>query len=117
MLTELLPKIIQKNGNHKNRVTDKKLKIEIFSDEQSIELLTPEWKELAESSHAIICLSPEWITAWWKHFGRNCYRKLHIITVKLDNRLLALAPFYVGFTSLFGSDAAAPPSAHWKRRQ
>jgi CelD/BcsL family acetyltransferase involved in cellulose biosynthesis len=102
MLTELLPKIIQKNGNHKNRVTDKKLKIEIFSDEQSIELLTPEWKELAESSHAIICLSPEWITAWWKHFGRNCYRKLHIITVKLDNRLLALAPFYVGFTSLFG---------------
>lgn len=53
--------------------------------------LRAEWTDLLEAStHDSFFLTWEWLYTWWKHLHGN--RRLHIVTVRHDGRLVALAP-------------------------
>lgn len=64
---------------------------QIISDPASFLDLRKDWDELLEACpNDCIFLTWEWIYTWWQHLSEN--RKLHIIVVRLDGLLIALAP-------------------------
>src|SRR5690606_37579598 len=53
--------------------------------------LRAEWTDLLQASmNDSFFLTWEWLYTWWKHLHGN--RRLHIVTVRHDGRLVALAP-------------------------
>jgi CelD/BcsL family acetyltransferase involved in cellulose biosynthesis len=63
----------------------------VAADERALERLTPDWRELARSvASPTIFGSPDWVWAWWQHFGAN--RRLHVAGARRGGRLVALAP-------------------------
>lgn len=83
----------------------KKLKIEVFRTEQVFNKLEEQWKDLAVRADATVYMSFEWMELWWRHFGRHPKRSLAIVTIWDSSKLVSLAPFYIG-TSSIGSYAA-----------
>ena len=58
---------------------------------EAFRALRKEWNELlADSGVDSIFLTWEWMYTWWEHLAED--RKLHIITVRRQGRLIALAP-------------------------
>lgn len=54
--------------------------------------LRQEWGDLLHESDAdCLFLTWEWLYTWWKHLAAD--RQLHLLTVKRDGELLAIAPF------------------------
>jgi CelD/BcsL family acetyltransferase involved in cellulose biosynthesis len=59
-----------------------------------------EWSDLVDRCPtASIFQTPEWVSAWWKHFGTG---RLVVLTVHHDKRLICLAPFVAGSEKRFG---------------
>lgn len=59
-----------------------------------------EWTELVDRCPtASVFQTPEWVSAWWKHFGTG---RLVVLTVHHDQRLTCLAPFVAGSERRFG---------------
>jgi CelD/BcsL family acetyltransferase involved in cellulose biosynthesis len=55
--------------------------------------LADEWKELLGDSEAdCVFLTREWLETWWAHFSGK--RTLAVATVRRQNRLLGLAPWF-----------------------
>lgn len=81
-------------------ISEEDLDIEIIRDEYKFRELANDWRELAKRTDAIISTSYEWSYTWWKHFGRNKKRSLSIVTLWDKSQLVAVAPFYIGYTSL-----------------
>lgn len=79
-----------------------KFKISIHKEINVLDDLYAEWSDLAERSDQTICMSPEWMGTWWKHYGSNKHRSLFIITAYDDDKLAAIFPFYKGYTLLGG---------------
>lgn len=79
-----------------------KLNISIHKQFNPRTKLYDEWEILAEKSNKPVCMSPEWVYIWWKHFGINKRRSLYIISVYDDNKLVAVFPFYKGITGIGG---------------
>ncbi len=53
--------------------------------------LQPEWNSLLDRSEAkCVFLTHEWLSTWWKHLAEG--RKLHIVTVRDENRLIGILP-------------------------
>src|SRR5262245_20813529 len=68
------------------------MQVEIIRDTAGLLRLEGEWNELlAASSSDGVFLTFEWLSTWWKHF--NGGRELHLITVRDEGRLVAIAPF------------------------
>jgi CelD/BcsL family acetyltransferase involved in cellulose biosynthesis len=67
----------------------KKLRVKEVGDFQ---LLKEEWNGLLEKSLLgnNVFLTWEWLSTWWKHFGQG--RKLLLLTVEEQDRILAIAP-------------------------
>ncbi len=99
MFTELIPKSIQNNGTNHRGVDERKFNIRIFNKDNSIDLLQSSWSQLIKAADSPICMSPEWVSNWWKHFGMHNRRSLHIVTVHEEGELISLAPFYTGYSS------------------
>lgn len=73
----------------------------VIEDPGRIPELVDEWRELLQESAAdSVFLTPEWLTAWWDHFGRR--RALSLVTLRRRQQLLGLAPFFTG-SRRFGS--------------
>lgn len=64
---------------------------EIIKDTDQFRDMESEWNDLLrDSSCNCLFLTWEWMYTWWLHLGGN--RKLHIIAVRLDGLLIAMAP-------------------------
>lgn len=62
--------------------------------------LAEEWRALAAESRNIFA-THEWLTTWWRHFGRG--RRLLLFACRgRDDRLVALLPLYVAAQSPLG---------------
>ncbi|MEX2395610.1 MAG: GNAT family N-acetyltransferase, partial [Balneolales bacterium] len=72
----------------------------VVDNENSLSSLAESWKKLSEEAKSKIFEKYEWLSSWWKHFGRHPKRQLFIITVYLNNELIGLAPFYIGISSI-----------------
>ncbi len=67
------------------------LVVEKIEDADRFRALRAEWDELLISSSSdCIFLTWEWLYTWWRHLAGD--RKLHLILVRNDGRLIALAP-------------------------
>lgn len=65
--------------------------IEKVEELERFEAIRDEWNELLEDSASNgLFLTWEWLHTWWKHLAED--RRLNIITVRLDGRLIAIAP-------------------------
>lgn len=79
---------------------EKKFDIKIHRDESAFDDLREEWEHLSARCDATVCSSPDWVRAWWDHFGKNPNRSLCIVTVRLQGHLAGLAPMYIGRTRI-----------------
>src|ERR1019366_8230610 len=63
-------------------------------DPSEFDALQVEWNELlSRSACDTVFLRWEWIHTWWSIFRKD--RRLFILTVRQDNRLVGIAPFYI----------------------
>ena len=90
----------RKSTRHQNR--NQSLTLKIHTDESAFLKLDKEWAKLAQLSNQMICMSPEWSTSWWKHFGRHKDRSLFIVTVYNKHKLVAIFPLFKGITKVGG---------------
>ena len=65
--------------------------LELITDPQALAALKPEWEDLlARCSHATPFATHEWVTTWWKHFGRR--GALRVVCARDAGRLVGIAP-------------------------
>jgi CelD/BcsL family acetyltransferase involved in cellulose biosynthesis len=75
------------------------IKVDLIDGEAGFDGLRPEWTALlAESEADGFFMTWEWLRTWWKHLVDG--RRLHVLTVRDDGRLIGLAPFAVRPTQL-----------------
>lgn len=86
-------------GKTVNRIS---LAIEIVNDEKTFSSLQQEWTILAETSAATIFQTHEWLFLWWKHFGAEKNRRLHIIVFRYDGNIVAIAPLFSQTAAFLG---------------
>lgn len=55
----------------------------------SLDQVGPDWQALAEAAGNVFA-TPEWLTLWWRHFGRG--QELRLFTVREEGRLVTLLP-------------------------
>jgi CelD/BcsL family acetyltransferase involved in cellulose biosynthesis len=65
----------------------------IIGDLHEAEAIADKWRELlSRASHDEPVSTPSWLLAWWKQFGDQGGRKLRLVLVEEDGKLLAIAP-------------------------
>src|SRR5262245_12613011 len=70
------------------------LSCSIISDAHELEALAPSWSELvARSATNELTLTPIWLIAWWRTFGRLGRRRLRFMCCHDGRRLVGIAPF------------------------
>ncbi len=68
--------------------------IEVIEDQTAFSALEHEWSALlAASPSRCLFLTPEWLHTWWMHLRGP--RRLHLVAVRKDGELIALAPLAV----------------------
>jgi len=73
-------------------MTDSNFKIKVFNDINNEELKTS-WMKLQETTQAFPQMYYEWVEPWVRlRFGN---RKLRVVTVTLDETIIAIAPFCI----------------------
>jgi CelD/BcsL family acetyltransferase involved in cellulose biosynthesis len=69
------------------------IQIEEVTSAERLESLRPEWSNLWERCpHATPFQSPEWLLAWWRHFGNT---NLWTLLLRQERRLVGLAPLFI----------------------
>ena len=72
-------------------ILDAELETAVIDTDEGFHGLRAEWTELLQASTSDnFFLTWEWLYTWWKHLRGG--RKLHIVTVRHERRLVALAP-------------------------
>jgi CelD/BcsL family acetyltransferase involved in cellulose biosynthesis len=70
------------------------LKIEIITEESKFLALAPVWNPLLQRSRAdVVFLTFEWLSTWWRHFGKG--NQLFVVVLKEAEQIVALAPLMV----------------------
>lgn len=70
----------------------KKFSIEVIENLACFEGLRDDWNDLLKNSSSdCFFLTWEWLYTWWKYFSEKS--KLHIITMRHENKLCGIAPF------------------------
>ncbi|MEX0739698.1 MAG: GNAT family N-acetyltransferase [Pseudohongiella sp.] len=65
-----------------------------ISDTEDFRALQHEWNELLRSSTCnTLFMTWEWLFTWWQHLAER--RKLAILTIRQDGRLMAIAPMTI----------------------
>lgn len=72
------------------------LALAVVDDARGFDALEREWNDLLERSEASVFQSFEWQRTWWRHFGeRRKSARLHLVTVRSGDELVAIAPLHV----------------------
>jgi CelD/BcsL family acetyltransferase involved in cellulose biosynthesis len=76
------------------------LHVDVVSDLEAFGALRPEWDALLSASDApSVFLTWEWLHTWWRHLAGG--RRLHLVLVRRDGELVALAPLCLASSPLF----------------
>jgi CelD/BcsL family acetyltransferase involved in cellulose biosynthesis len=70
-------------------------RLEIVTDLTSLELLSSEWDDLVSRSSGTIFQTFDWQSLWWKHFASGPRHSLYVMTLRENERLIGIAPFFV----------------------
>jgi len=63
--------------------------------EDQFALLRDEWNDLARGAHVTIYQTHEWLSLWWKHFGADNARSLHIVVVRYSGEIVGILPLFI----------------------
>jgi len=75
-------------------VAEASLRLQVIDDPVDLESLVDEWRTLLDlAGNASIFLSPDWHLTWWQVFASPGDR-LHVVTVRDDERLIGILPLY-----------------------
>ena len=75
--------------------------VDTISDYAAFVDFEPEWNEtVARAGITHPFLRHEWVRTWWDCFGAG--RRLHILVVRSDNRIIAIAPLMRESTQMYG---------------
>ena len=81
--------------------TDPTAEIAVITDCRGFDALEAEWSDLHERADTTVFQSYPWVRTWWRHFGEDFPRRLlHLVTVRKEGCLVAIAPFYIDVTRL-----------------
>ena len=76
----------------------KRLRIDVVDDARGFAELRSEWNDLLANSRAdCLFLTWEWLHTWWSHLGAG--RRLFIVTVRCDSKLVGIAPLTISRVS------------------
>jgi CelD/BcsL family acetyltransferase involved in cellulose biosynthesis len=76
--------------------------LEIVRDVKEMEMLRQEWDSLCTRTPSTVYQSFDWLYLWWKHFGNDTNRTLHIVVVRIDKRISGIFPLILETKQLFG---------------
>jgi len=77
------------------------LKVKEIDDFSQFVALRDQWNQvLSKSEDNNIFLTWEWLSTWWRHFGKG--RKLRILLAQENETIIAAAPLMLSSYSLFG---------------
>jgi CelD/BcsL family acetyltransferase involved in cellulose biosynthesis len=75
--------------------------VELITNPEALPALRPAWDDLlARCSHVTPFMSYEWVTTWWKHFGRP--GALRVACVRDQGELIGIAPLQQGRITVRG---------------
>ncbi len=78
------------------RASETALAVAVIDDVEGFGALERSWNELLVQCEASVFQSFEWQRTWWHHFGeRRDGARLHLVTVRDGERLVAVAPLWV----------------------
>jgi CelD/BcsL family acetyltransferase involved in cellulose biosynthesis len=82
----------------------RELAVLAVEDEAGLDALERDWNALLERSDATVFQSFEWLRTWWRHFGEGRRdARLHVVTVRGREGVVAIAPFYVERSRVLGA--------------
>jgi CelD/BcsL family acetyltransferase involved in cellulose biosynthesis len=75
--------------------------VELINEPAEFLALEPAWNNAVDRARVPYpFLRHEWLRAWWECFGQG--QELHILTVKSQNRICAIAPLMLERTQMYG---------------
>jgi CelD/BcsL family acetyltransferase involved in cellulose biosynthesis len=78
--------------------------VEVVTDVSAFRALEREWNDAVERAHVPHpFLRHEWFATWWECFGSGC--RLHVIVVRTEGRIIAIAPLVADTTRMCGIPA------------
>lgn len=83
------------------RLAETEYRVEVISDYDTLVRLQPSWDALVakiDDDHPF--LSHAWVCSWWECFGAG--HELHILVVKSDSEIVAIAPLMVSQIRIYG---------------
>lgn len=83
-----------------NKTADKQIRTECINNEDSFKKMCDQWSDLAIKADVPVYMSFDWLSRWWKHFGRHPKRELFVIAVYRGAELIGLAPMFLGISSI-----------------
>jgi len=70
-------------------------RVHIIRSEQEFDSLEPEWTTLHSAAGGTIFQTFTWLRTWWQVYGNaRRHQQLHILTVRSDEKLVAILPLY-----------------------
>jgi CelD/BcsL family acetyltransferase involved in cellulose biosynthesis len=69
------------------------LRLEALSSFDDVESIAPEWDSLITQVGGSLYMTFSWCQVWWRHYGAG--RELRLITVRADDELVAVFPFFI----------------------
>jgi CelD/BcsL family acetyltransferase involved in cellulose biosynthesis len=67
----------------------------VLNDETEVTRLADEWRVLQAESGRLPFTDYAWFDCWWQHIGKPAGKKLHVITGRVDGKLVAVLPLAV----------------------
>jgi CelD/BcsL family acetyltransferase involved in cellulose biosynthesis len=79
------------------------LAVEVIQDPATFDQLERDWNALLQRSDATVFQTFEWLRTWWRHFGEaRRGALLHLLAVRDDRELVALAPLWIETSRVMG---------------
>jgi CelD/BcsL family acetyltransferase involved in cellulose biosynthesis len=76
------------------------MQVEIIRTESELQRLEPTWNTVLDASYTdLIFLTFEWLSTWWRHFGKA--HELFVIVVKDHAEILGIAPLMISLRDGF----------------
>jgi len=76
------------------------MRVEEINDYGEFLALEKDWRNLLQKSEHTVFLTWEWLSTWWKHYGKD--KKLLLLLVKENNEILGIAPLMYSVYRMFG---------------
>jgi hypothetical protein len=72
------------------------LTLDVVEDDEGFDALREPWQRLERDDPDVnVFLSWPWVSTWWRHFGSGRDdRWLHVVVVRDDDDVVALAPLF-----------------------